>query len=400
MAKHLYRRSNSPNWWFELTIPEDVRDKFGKKRVRKTTGTDSLKKASRIANRWADDLWVEIEKARSPDWDYHRMKSEVLRLQLKGSTPEELDMIALEFFYDDPEQYETYERATNKTVILTDHLEDYLKWCEDKGNLPKTIEVKRTLLNQFCLRFGRLEKVTVYEVKRWTSERKVKGATQKAMRAFSRDFFKYLGGEVLFKTLDMSVLDNLQTKEINSTHKEVISGEGFEQALGATEHKDGMMLLAYTGRRSIAIANLTCGDVVTSDGVRCFRIRVDKKVRPETQRPQLIPIHSSLTDIVDRLLRDSADGYLLPLNGGTYDGRSRALQNQVKKAGLITAHQFRASIITMLHNSPVPLSEKSIYSLVGHAVTKDEHSKSYLRGFKPSVLLPAVEAIDWEGWEF
>ena len=203
------------------------------------------------------------------------MKSEVLRLQLKGSTPEELDMIALEFFYDDPEQYETYERATNKTVILTDHLEDYLKWCEDKGNLPKTIEVKRTLLNQFCLRFGRLEKVTVYEVKRWTSERKVKGATQKAMRAFSRDFFKYLGGEVLFKTLDMAVLDNLQTKEINSTHKEVISGEGFEQALGATEHKDGMMLLAYTGRRSIAIANLTCDDVVTYDGVRCFRIRVD-----------------------------------------------------------------------------------------------------------------------------
>jgi hypothetical protein len=37
---------------------------------------------------------------------------------------------------------------------------------------------------------------------------------------------------------------------------------------------------------------------------------------------------------------------------------------------------------------------------VGHAVGKDEHSKSYLRGFKPSVLVPAVEAIDWDGWEF
>ena len=400
MAKHLYRRSNSPNWWFELTIPEDVRDKFGKKRVRKTTGTDSQKKASRIANRWADDLWFEIEKARSPDWDYHNIKAGVFDLKLEGTTPEELDEIALGLFYDEPEKYEAYERATNKTVILTDHLEDYLKWCEGKGNLPKTIEVKRTLLNQFCLRFGRLEKVTEYEVIRWTSERKVKGATQKAMKAFSRDFFKYLGEEVLFKKLDMSVLDSLQTKVIDSKHKEVISGEGFEQALGATEHKDGLMLLAYTGRRSIAIANLTCGDVVTSDGVRCFRIRVDKGIRPETHRHQLIPIHSKLTDIVDRLLRDSADGYLLPLNGRTYDGRSKALQGQVKKAGLITAHQFRTSIITMLHNSTVPLSEKSIYSLVGHAVGKDQHSKSYLRGFKPSVLVPAVEAIDWKGWEF
>ena len=400
MAKHLYRRSNSPNWWFELTIPEDVRDKFGKKRVRKTTGTDSQKKASRIANRWADDLWSEIEKARSPDWDYHNIKAGVFDLKLDGTTPEELDEIALGLFYDEPEKYEAYERATNKTVILTDHLEDYLKWCEDKGNLPKTIEVKRNLINQFCRRFGRLEKVTEYEVRRWTSERDVKGATQKAMKAFSRDFFKYLGGEVLFKKLDMSVLDSLQTKVIDSKHKEVISGEGFEQALGATEHKDGLMLLAYTGRRSIAIANLTCGDVVTSDGVRCFRIRVDKGIRPETHRHQLIPIHSKLTDIVDRLLRDSTDGYLLPLNGRTYDGRSKALQGQVKKAGSITAHQFRTSIITMLHNSPVPLSEKSIYSLVGHAVGKDEHSKSYLRGFKPSVLVPAVEAIDWDGWEF
>ena len=85
MAKHLYRRSNSPNWWFELTIPEDVRDKFGKKRVRKTTGTDSQKKASRIANRWADDLWSEIEKARSPDWDYHNIKAGVFDLKLEGS---------------------------------------------------------------------------------------------------------------------------------------------------------------------------------------------------------------------------------------------------------------------------------------------------------------------------
>ena len=400
MAKHLYRRSNSPNWWFEMTIPEDVRDKLGKRRVRKTTGTDREKKASRIANRWADDLWSEIEKARSPDWDYHTIKAGVLDLQVKGTTPEELDEIARGLFYDEPEKYEAYERATGKTVILTDHLENYLKWCEGKGNLPKTIEVKRTFLNQFCRRFGRLEKVTEYEVTRWTSERDVKGATQKSMKAFTRDFFKYLGQEVLFKKLDMSILDSLQTKVIDSTHKEVISGEGFEQALEATEHKDGMMLLAYTGRRSVAIANLTCADVVTSDGVRCFRIRVDKGIRPETHRPQLIPIHSKLSDIVDGLLRDSTDGYLLPLDSRTYDGRSRSLQNQVKKAGLITAHQFRTSIITMLHNSPVPLSEKSIYSLVGHAVTKDAHSKSYLRGFKPSVLLPAVEAIDWKDWEF
>ena len=400
MPKYLYRRPNSPNWWFEMTIPEDVRDKFGKRRIRKTTATDSHKKASRMANIWADELWLQVEKARSPDWDYHNIKAGVLKLKAGGLSPDELDDVAHQMFYDEPEKYDAYERATNKTVILKDHLEGYLEWCGKKGNLPKTIEIKRQMLGQFCRRFERLEKVTDSEIIRWTSERDVKGATQKAMKAFGRDFFKYLGQEVLFKKLDNTVLDSLLTKAINSEHKEIISGEGFKQALEATKQKDGVMLLAYTGRRSMAIANLTCDDVVTSDGVRCFRIRVDKGRRPDTHQPQLIPIHSKLSGIVDRLLRDSVDGYLLPLANTTNEGRSEALQGQVKEGGLITSHQFRTSVITMLHNSPTQLSDKTIQSVVGHSLGASAHMKSYMKGFNPSVLVPTVEAIDWDGWDY
>ena len=401
MPKYLYPRSNSPNWWFEFTIPEDVRDKLGKRRVRKTTGTDSYKKASRIANIWAHDCWSLVEKARSPDWDYHNIKAGVLKLKADGLSLDELDDIAHQMFMDEPQKYNAYERATNKTVILKDHLEGYLAWCvKKKNNLPKTIKTKRQMLAQFCRRFERLEKVTEYEVKRWTSERNVKGATQKSMRAFARDFYEYLGDEIIFKKLDVSVLDGLKTKPINSEHKEVISGDGFKQALEATKHKDAMMLFAHTGRRSIAVSNLTCDDVVTSDGVRCFKIRVDKGKRPDTHKPQLIPIHSKLSNIVDRLMRDSTDGYLLPLNDTTYEGRSEALQDQIREAGLITSHQFRTSVITMLHNSPKQLSDKTIYSVVGHSLGNDEHMKSYMKGLKPSVLVPTVEAIDWDNWEY
>lgn len=401
MPKYLYRRPNSPNWWFEMTIPEDVRDRFGKRRVRKTTGTDSYKKATRIANRWAGDLWTEIEKARSPDWDYHNIKAGVLELRAKGLNSEELDDIALDVFYDEPEKYEAYERATNKIVVLKDHLEDYLKWCEGKGNSAKTIITKRALLSQFCSRFGQLDKVTDYEVRRWTSERDSKGSSQKSMRAFSRDFFKYLGEEVLFTgKLDVSVLDGLKTKSIDSKHKEVLSGDAFRAALKATTHKDAMMMLAYTGRRSVAVANLTCDDVVMSDGVSCFRFRIDKGRRPETHKPQLIPIHSKLQPVVDRLLKDSTDGYLLPLGGKTPDSRSSALQTQMRASGRVTSHQFRTSVVTMLHNSPVALPDKTIYSVVGHSLNKDEHMKSYMKGLKPSALVPTVEAIDWDNWEY
>lgn len=54
----------------------------------------------------------------------------------------------------------------------------------------------------------------------------------------------------------------------------------------------------------------------------------------------------------------------------------------------------------MLHNSPDGLPEKAIYSVVGHSLGKDEHFRSYMKGLKPSVLVPTVEAIDWDDWEF
>ena len=107
-----------------------------------------------------------------------------------------------------------------------------------------------------------------------------------------------------------------------------------------------------TGRRSIAIANLECDDVVTVNNIRCFRIRTDKGMRPGTHKPHIVPIHPRLHGIVDRLVKDSQDGFLVPLSGNTPERRSDALQTLVDKSGEVTSHQFRTSVITMLHNSP------------------------------------------------
>ena len=410
MPKYLYRRPNSPNWWFEFTIPADVRDKLKgrKKRIRRSTETDSEKKASFMASRWAEELLSQIDKARSPDWEYHSLKGYVAEYKAQGLSDDEIEDIAYQVMEGD-HAFDAFHRATGKVVVLRDHLEDYLAWCEkEKNNSPKTIKAKRSMLSQFCDRFDRLENVTEQAVMRWTSERDVKGATQKAMKTFSRDFYTYLGTKVLSKNLDMSVLDNFQTKTINSTPKEIISGEVFSKALATTKHKDGLMLLAYTGRRSVAIANLKCSDVVIADGVKCFRIRIDKGLRPEKHKPHLIPIHSKLSDIVDRLLRDSKDGYLLPLSGKTTETRSEALQREVTRGrtkadpDYITAHQFRTSVITMLHNSPRELADKTIYSVVGHKdkLSDDAHKRHYLKGIMPSRLVVTTEEINWEDWVY
>ena len=361
-----------------------------------------------MASRWAEELWSQVEKARSPDWEYHSLKGYVAEYKAKGLSDDDIDDLVYQVIEEDS-TFEAYDRAMGKVVVLKDHLEGYLAWCEkDQNNAPKTIKAKRSMITQFCDRFVRLDRVTEQAVMRWTSERDVKGATQKAMKTFSRDFYTYLGNKVLSKKLDTSVLDSFQTKTINSTPKEVISGEVFRKELAATKHKDGLMLLAFTGRRSVAIANLKCSDVVMADGVKCFKIRIDKNHRPETDKPHLIPIHSKLSDIVDRLLRDSKDGYLLPLSGNTTETRSEALQTQVKRGrkttdpDYITAHQFRTSVITILHNSPEELADKTIYTVVGHKdkLSDDAHKRHYLKGIMPSRLVVTTEEINWDDWVY
>lgn len=408
MPKYLYKRSNSPHYWFELKIPPDVQSRLGKTRVRRSTQTDSLKKATRLANIWAEELWADIEAARGPEWDLHSMKTEMRRLQDRGLTLDEIDDIALNVLEDDS-KWQAYERASNKVVVLGDHLEGYLHWCSDKGNSVKTLAAKKVMLGQFVKRFRELDDVTEYNIRRWASERDIKGATQRSVKSFCTDFFRYLGQEVLFKKLDASVFDGLATKAVNHKHKEVISGEVFKRLLQANPHvdkprraglryEDAVMLLGYTGRRSVAIANLRCEDVITINGVRCFRIRVDKDLRPETHKPHVVPIHSRLHDIVDRLVKDSKNGFLLPLRGDDIEKRSSALQEFISRSGEVTSHQFRTSVITMLHNSPDGLPDKAIYSIVGHKLGNDAHMQSYMAGLKPEALVRAVEAINWDTW--
>ena len=90
------------------------------------------------------------------------------------------------------------------------------------------------------------------------------------------------------------------------------------------------------------------------------------------------------------------------------EGRSEALQAFIRGAGEVTAHQVRivaqlrffTSVITMLHNSPEGIPDKAIYSIVGHSLGKDVHMKNYMAGLKPQALIKAVEAINWDTWEW
>ena len=78
-----------------------------------------------------------------------------------GCQPDELDDIALPSVHATNQQkYDAYERATNKTVVLKDHLEGYLAVVRKDGAIafPRPLNPSGQMLAQFCRRFERLEK--------------------------------------------------------------------------------------------------------------------------------------------------------------------------------------------------------------------------------------------------
>ena len=136
----------------------------------------------------------------------------------------------------------------------------------------------------------------------------------------------------------------------------------------------------FTGARIEELCKLRTESVITVDGIRCFDIERGKNKASK----RILPIHPSLLPIVDRLIEESTDGFLIPVNtdnqyGKRSHGISKAFGRLRTAAGfnaLYVFHGFRHGAVTMLIRADVP--DALVKELVGHdvgSVTHDVYSK-------------------------
>lgn len=166
---------------------------------------------------------------------------------------------------------------------------------------------------------------------------------------------------------------DFQPKEIAELHA----------AASAADHAtlaDLILLGAYTGARIEELCQLRVEHLIEPDGIESFDI-VDSKTAAGIR---VVPVHPALSSIVERLKKDSKDGYLIPSDSkNKYGIRSDALSKafgRLKEAqGYGPQHVFhsiRKTVITQLHRADV--QGLLIAELVGHetgTVTFDVYSQ-------------------------
>ncbi|WP_409307904.1 tyrosine-type recombinase/integrase [Pseudomonas putida] len=159
---------------------------------------------------------------------------------------------------------------------------------------------------------------------------------------------------------------------------------------------DLILLGTYTGARIEELCQLRAEHVITDDGVQSFDIRDSKTVAGI----RVVPVHPALTSLVQRLMTDSQDGYLVPSDsknkyGNRSDLHSKAFGRLKKSQGFGPRHVFhsiRKTAITQLVRAEV--SGPLIAELVGHetgTVTFDIYSQ----GASAAQKLTAISKIPY-----
>ncbi len=163
---------------------------------------------------------------------------------------------------------------------------------------------------------------------------------------------------------------------------------------------DLIRLGAYTGARIEEICQVKLTDLIEVDGVYCIDIKQSKTNAGE----RLVPIHSELLPLVERLKKESKDGYLLKTNrGGKYGTKSKEMSSEFSafKIALgyskeLVFHSFRHTMVTELERADI--KNILVMSIVGHEVggslsmTFDRYSD----GPTPVAKKEAIEKVKFD----
>lgn len=163
------------------------------------------------------------------------------------------------------------------------------------------------------------------------------------------------------------------TEEIAKLHAGAIEG-------GNTSLADLILIGAYAGFRVEEICQLKTEHVVYPDGIQSLNIVIGKNKSAK----RVVPVHPALRPVINRLVADSKDTYLIPVKTeNRYNKRSHGiskafglLRTRLGFGPLHVFHGLRNTFVTALVRADV--ADSLIKELTGHethTVTHDVYSK-------------------------
>ena len=355
-----------------LDVPKDVRDAIGRRVFRQTLQTDSRSVAERRAAPLIGQWKAEIARAREePNHNDAKFWRDALR---RAKTPEDrliietnLEAHILDQGHDntDPEAQRFYGEAFGTLIPTTEYLEEWMSSIQVKD---KTAKMRRSTIERLSNRFPMLNDVSRKEVRRWITEllASLEPATVQRLMSDCRTYWAYLA-TIEAVPEDSTPFDRLRLKVKRSSWLPYTPEEAvrfLKAAQGDAQLADTIRMAMYSGARREELCSLKV-EHVKEDWLNIVDAKTEAGVRT-------IPIHGELSDTIHRLVKDSADGYVLSglkpnANGDRGDAIGKRFSRLKRTLGFShrhTFHSLRGTVITMLERAGVP--EGTVQDIVGH----------------------------------
>jgi len=166
---------------------------------------------------------------------------------------------------------------------------------------------------------------------------------------------------------DSAPFDRLGLKVKRSSRLPYTSEEAvqlLEAAQGDAQLADAICMAMYTGARREELCSLKV-EHVEEDRFDIVDAKTEAGIRT-------VPIHPQLSETIERLVKESKDGYVLSglkpdANGDRGDAigkRFTRLKKRLKFSDRHTFHSWRGTVITILERAGVP--EGTVQDIVGH----------------------------------
>jgi len=306
-----------------------------------------------------------------------------------------LDGIEQEEFYD----YYTGRKGTPFNHFASEFIKATYTNTKTAGDAQRSIN----LFTAYC---PTLESVTARAVMMWIDAETRSQSSVSKTKTFLSKYWKYLQQRD-YVDRDLKPFTDIELPKTLKPRQQREAYTDDEVAL-ILEHlrlkQDNALtaittLAMYTGARISELAGLRVESVITIDGIMCLKID-DAKTKAGNRA---VPVHPEIQELVQTLITDSADGYLVSgvKSKGGKDRRAdvlgkrygRLVRNDCKLPKSKVFHCFRNTVATKLENAGVP--ENIAADIVGHDKATMTYGL-YSGGTSTQQKFDAVKSIEYK----
>lgn len=400
-------------WYAVLEIPKALRGKLGKTRFKETLHTDSLSLARQrvlpVILGWKRLLEAARTGNETLESSVTLWRSYMEHDRKQGMTPEELrdqsiDVVSGWDHKRYPEElaaaYLTHQIAFGDKFLLSEFLDD---WHSSSTSSPKTKDMQRQAVKEFCSRYKFSTDATWHNVIAWVEDdllqkQGLSAATARRKISACRSYWKWLmRHKGLADAPPFTDVVPVRKKGSTKPKRKGFNVADYRKLLGAATNGDIVLshliiLGAHTGCRIEELCSLKL------DKVKPDRFVIEDAKTQAGWRE--IPIHRDISQLVIGLASESSDGYLISgLTFNKYGDRSNAIGKRFGRLKLSLGygpdhvfHSFRKGLARQLESNGV--AENISARLIGHEITTMTYGL-YSGGVDFSILVDAMSKVKW-----